>query len=72
MLETSSRQHSDYFKCFNRSPQSSCNVCLLVGLIRHDIFICTQMHHKVIMDYFPKTEQNSERDIPQTACWLLR
>lgn len=48
----------------NQSPQSSCTVCLFLGLIRLDIFICSQMHRKVIMEYFPKNEQNSEKRRP--------
>ena len=35
-----------------------CNVCLLQGLIKRDILICTQLYHKVIIEYFPKTKQN--------------
>lgn len=34
------------------------NVCLLWGLIRHDILICPWMYHRVIIEYFPKTKQN--------------
>lgn len=32
-------------------------------LIRHDIIICSQMYHKVIMEYFPKTKQNMVKSL---------
>lgn len=41
-----------------RRPLYDCSVCLLRDLIRHDILIFTQMYHKVIIEYFPKTKQN--------------
>lgn len=39
------------------------------GLIRHDILIRSQMYHKVIMEYFPKTEQNMVKSL---NCLLTR
>lgn len=32
-------------------------------LIRHDILIRSQMYHRVIMDYFPKTKQNMVKSL---------
>lgn len=32
-------------------------------LIRHDILIRSQMYHKVIMEYFPKTKQNMVKSL---------